>query len=99
VSRHVLNFAAELTLANTFFLLTDGRTIRASIKEAESVRHTVEFPVRFRKPYAGGLHIRPLDSELATWFVESAVIHRDLARLELQLANVPAHVSWAFLEI
>jgi hypothetical protein len=99
VSRLVLSYATELTQANTFFLLADGRTIRAAIKEAESVRYTVEFPVRFRKPYAGGLHIRPIDSELVTWFVESAIVHRDLARLELQLSQVPAHVSWAFLEL
>lgn len=101
MSRVTLNYSAELTSKNTFFLLADRFTIRASLAEANSGRHVVELPLRRQKPARSpkALHVRPLDSELATWLVESSVVHADLARMELLLTNVPADVSWALLEL
>lgn len=94
-----LRYSVDLTESGTFFLLADGYSIRANLGEAESKRHVVELAVRFRKARPGALHIRPLDGDLLTWLVESAVLHKDLARMELLLTQVPANVSWAFLEI
>jgi hypothetical protein len=100
VSRVVLRYADEFPCPpGTFQLLKDGVTLRCCIREAESPRHVVEFQVRFRKPNPGALHLRPLDSETTAWLVESSVLHRDLARMELQLTEVPAFCAWAFLQL
>jgi hypothetical protein len=99
--RIVVRYSVDLLCegGNCFYLMGDGFTIRVVIREASSERVTVELPLRFRKPNPGALHIRPISSDLDSWLVESAVIHKDLARMELQLANVPVHVAKSLIEL
>lgn len=101
--RVVVKFSVDLECAggNCFFLLEDGYTIRVVLSEAASERHTVELPLYFRKARKDprALFVRPFDTELATWLVESSVVHKDLARVELQLSHCPAHIGAALREL
>lgn len=92
MSRIVLNHTRDLS-APGFYLLADNRTVRACVAEADSGRHTVEFGVYWKHRRSDAFFIHPIDSELCTWVMESAVVHRDLARIELQFSNVPAGVA------
>ena len=95
----VLKYDPTFSKPCTCFLLEDGFTLRCRISEAGSAEVVVDLALRRRKPRAGAIHIRPIDSELATWSIESAVVHQDLARMHLQINDVPAWVSRALLEL
>jgi hypothetical protein len=102
VSRVYLQYSRTLTDAGTFFLLSDGHTVRCNLGEAESRRYVVELPLRrsqTRMQDPRGLHVRPLTSELEMWLVESSVVHEELARMELVLTSVPPEVATKLLAL
>lgn len=85
----VLRYDPTFSKPLTCFLL-DARTLRCRLTEASSAEYVVDLAIRWRKPCVGAIHIRPLDSECCTWVLESAVIHPDLARCQIQINDVPA---------
>ena len=92
----VLRYDPTFSKENTWFILISGNTIRARISEAASKEVVCDIELRWRRPRAGALFIRPMNSELDTWMIESGVVHADLARVQIQLTGVPAYVVEAF---
>jgi|ERR1019366_207409 hypothetical protein len=99
MSRINLRFDRTFSKRDTFWLREDGRTIRCRISEASSEEVVIDLDLRYRLPRAGALKIQPIDASYDTWWVESAVIHPDLARVSLQLSNVPPYEAGRLLAL
>jgi hypothetical protein len=94
-----LRFDPTFSKKNTCFLLEDGFTLRCRIMEASSAEIVCDVKVRRRRPRPGHLFIRPATSDLDMFLIESAVVHPDLARCELQITEVPAWAARTFLRL
>lgn len=97
MSRLALRYSVDLTEPGTCFLLADGSTVRAQIHLPSGKRAVVELPLCYRHSRGEALQVRPLDAW--TWLVEPAVVHKDLARVELVLTDIPPSVSGRLKEI
>lgn len=104
LSRHTLTYRyKELTAPNTWWVLPEGKgdIVRAVIQVTDAAQpRTVEFQVYFRNkhPPKDALFMRPFDGETRIWLVESAQLHADLPRIELQLEQAPPMVGKHFRE-
>lgn len=91
----ILRYSVDLTSPETFCLLEDGHTVRACIGEGNAERVVVELPIWFRVKREGSFHVRPLTGDLCTWLIESAVVHKNMARVTIQLSHVPEYIGRA----
>lgn len=94
-----LTHDATFSKRDTWFLLGDGRTIRCRITEGSRAEVVCDIRVRFRKANQAAVPMRPMSADLDVWVLESAIVHKDLARMSIQLVAVPPHVAAAFREL
>lgn len=93
-----VQYSTAFSKPNTAFLLDDGHTLKCRIDEGGEER-VVELPLRWRKKSPGSYYIRPVDSDLTTWVMESVAIEPGPLRVQIQLCDVPPHMIPAMKEL
>jgi hypothetical protein len=89
----VLKYDPTFSKPNTCFLLADGRTLRCRITDEETKEVVENFPIQCREPSSGALQLRPMTPTMDHWSLDGPVMRDDVARVQLEITDVPGWVA------